>query len=206
MSHGERVTVGRISELEGGIAIRRIQTEEQADQWREGVVAGYTAVFSGFPYFERFFPTEAQQIYDRLLSTPGNIVLVATVEGKVAGFAAAIPLVHKVSVANQLTGLVPLRHTFYLAELGVLPEYRGLSIGRTLVRERIRLIDRDSFSHVVLRVSVNNTPSGEMYKALGFTDMGVYMDVQSMRTDGQLKSDRRLFLSRVLSQVDVGEE
>ena len=116
---------------------------------------------------------------------------------------AAIPLENKKSVATELTGLVPLRHTMYLAELGVLPEYRGRKIGRTLVRERLNLIDRDSYSHVVLRISADNTPSGEMYKALGFTDMGVYMEVKSRRTDGETRADRRQFLSRVLSQVDV---
>ena len=194
------------NELESGIAIRQIQSREEADRWRDGVVAGYIKVFSGFPYYERWYPAEAERIYDTLLSTPGSVVLVATVNHEVAGFAAAIPLVHKPSVANQLTGLVPLRHTFYLAELGVLEEYRGRRIGRTLVRERIRRIDRNQYSHVVLRISANNTPSGEMYKALGFTDMGVYMDVHSVRTDGERKSDRRLFLSRVLSQVQLGEE
>lgn len=197
--------MGVIGELERFV-IHRIESPEEADHWREEVVAGYCRVFSGFPYFERFFPHEANAIYDKLLGTPGSVVLVGDVGGKLAGFAAAIPLIHKPSVANQLTGLVPLKHTFYLAELGVLPEHRGMRVGRTLVRQRIRLIDRDQFSHVVLRISANNTPSGEMYKALGFTDMGVYMDVQSMRTDGELKPDRRLFLSRVLSQVDLGEE
>lgn len=194
------------NELESGILIRRIATPEEAERWRSGVVAGYMKVFSGFPYYERWHPAEAEAIYDRLVTTPGGVVLVATVNHEVAGFSAAIPLVAKPSVANQLTGLVPLRHTFYLAELGVLSEHRGRGIGRTLVRERIRRIDRDQFSHVVLRISANNTPSGEMYKALGFTDMGVYMDVQSVRTDGERKSDRRLFLSRVLSQVQIGEE
>lgn len=197
--------MGVISEFDQFV-ITQIETPEEAEQWRGEVVAGYCSVFSGFPYFERFFPHDADAIYNKLLATPGSVVLVAAVEGRLAGFAAAIPLIHKPSVANQLTGLVPLKHTFYLAELGVLPEHRGIKVGRTLVRERIRLIERDQFSHVVLRISANNTPSGEMYKALGFHDMGVYMDVQSMRTDGELKPDRRLFLSRVLSQVDLGEE
>lgn len=198
--------MGVISELDGGFAIHRVTEADQADHFREGVVAGYCSVFSGFPYFERFFPHEAEAIYDKLLATPQSIVLVAEINGQVAGFSAAIPLLHKPPVANQLTGLVPLKHTFYLAELGVLPQFRGNKIGRNLVRERLRLIQRDAYSHVVLRISENNTPSGEMYKALGFTDMGVYMDVTSMRTDGAMKADRRLFLSRVLSQVDLGEE
>jgi ribosomal protein S18 acetylase RimI-like enzyme len=186
--------------------IHRIATEDDAGRWLDGIVSGYCRVFSGFPYFEQWYPPQAEQIVRKLLGTPGNIVLVA-VDGddKVAGFAAAIPLQHKHGVANQLTGLVPLKHTMYLAELGVLREHRGNHIGRTLVRTRLDLIDRDNFSHVVLRISADNTPSGEMYKALGFTDMGVYMDVSSTRTDGARTSDRRQFLSRLLSQVELEE-
>jgi ribosomal protein S18 acetylase RimI-like enzyme len=197
--------VDTVLELEEGIAIRQIRDGEEADRHREGFISAYMAIFAGFPYFERFHPSDAEAIYDKLLQTPGGIVLVATVDDAVAGFAAAIPLLHKPSVANQLTGLVPVRHTFYLAELGVLPKYRGKKIGRTLVRERIRRIDHNQYSHVVLRISQDNTPSGEMYKALGFTDMGVYMDVRSLRMDGEIRPDRRLFLSRVLSQVHIEE-
>ena len=69
----------------------------------------------------------------------------------------------------------------------------------------LRRIDHNQYSHVVLRISQDNTPSGEMYKALGFTDMGVYMDVRSLRMDGEIRPDRRLFLSRVLSQVHIEE-
>jgi ribosomal protein S18 acetylase RimI-like enzyme len=106
-------------------------------------------------------------------------------------------------VATELTGLVPIQHTFYLAELGVLEQYRGKGLGRLMVKERVRLIDRDRFSHVVLRVSMNHNPSSELYQAMGFEEMGVHMDVSAMRTDGRVTTDRRMFMSRVLSQVDV---
>lgn len=193
-------------DIEEGIAIHRIANAAGLARWREGLVATYVEVFSGFPYFEQFSAEEAAAIVDRLFAAPGHIVLVAVDDDRVVGFAAAIPLVHMPSVAHQLTGLVPLRHTFYLAELAVLPAYRGKRIGRNLVRARLSHIDRTQYTHVVLRISADHTPSGDMYKALGFADMGVYMDVRSRRVDGEVRVDRRLFLSRVLSQVDLGEE
>ncbi len=184
------------------IAIRRITTPEDVQRWRGGFIGAYQTVFSGFPYFERFYPSEAEGIYRKLTRAEGNITLVATRgETQVVAFGVAIPLAAKPAVASHLTGLVPLKHTFYLAELGVLEPYRGRSLGRTLVRERMRIIDADRYSHVVLRVSMNHTPSGEMYKALGFEEMGVYQNVSAMRTDGKVTTDRRMFLSRVLSQV-----
>ena len=38
---------------------------------------------------------------------------------------------------------------------------------------------------------------------LGFEDMGVWMDVHQRRVNGEMSSDRRVFLSKVLSQVDL---
>jgi ribosomal protein S18 acetylase RimI-like enzyme len=143
-------------------------------------------------------------VYRRLTGLEGNITLLATRgESQVVGFGIGIPILGNRAVATVLTGLIPLKHTFYLAELGVLDEYRARRVGRTLVRERLRLIDPRLYSHVVLRVSMNHSPSSEMYKAMGFEEMGVYMDVNAMRTDGKVTTDRRMFLSKLLSQVPL---
>ncbi|MEZ4235220.1 MAG: GNAT family N-acetyltransferase [Myxococcota bacterium] len=192
-----------IAELDD-VTVRRIVTPEDVAQWRAGFIGAYQTIFGGFPYFERWYPSEAEGVYRRLTALEDNITLVATRgDSQVVGFGVAIPLLGNRAVSTALTGLVPLKHTFYLAELGVLEDYRGRRIGRTLVRDRIRLIDDSRFTHVVLRVSQNHNPSAEMYKAMGFDDMGVSMDVSAMRTDGRVTTDRRTFLSKMLSQVAV---
>jgi ribosomal protein S18 acetylase RimI-like enzyme len=186
------------------VTIRRLTTPEDVVQWRGAFIGAYQTVFTGFPYFERWYPSEAEGVYQRLTSFEGNITLVATRgDSQIVGFGIGIPIVGNRAVANHLTGLVPLKHTFYLAELGVLEAWRAKGVGRTLVRERLRLIDERRFSHVVLRVSMNHSPSSEMYKAMGFEEMGVYMDVSAMRTDGKVTTDRRMFLSKLLSQVPI---
>lgn len=192
-----------ISELDD-LAVRRIVTTEDVATWRAGFIGAYQTVFSGFPYFERWYPSEAEGVYRKLTATEGNVTLVATRgESQVVGFGVGIGLADKPAVATHLAGLVPVKHTFYLAELGVLDQWRGRGVGRTLVRERLRLIDPDRYSHVVLRVSMNHSPSSEMYKAMGFEEMGVYMDVSAMRVDGRVTTDRRMFLSKLLSQVPL---
>lgn len=186
------------------VNIRRITTSAEVAQWRAAFIGAYQTIFSGFPYFERWYPAEAEGVYRRMTSLEDNITLVATRgTDQIVGFGIAIPVLGNRAVAAHLTGLVPLRHTFYLAELGVLDTYRGKGVGRTLVRERLRLIDPKRYSHVVLRVSTNHNPSSEMYKAMGFEEMGVYMDVSAMRTDGKVTTDRRMFLSKLLSQVEI---
>jgi ribosomal protein S18 acetylase RimI-like enzyme len=190
--------------LDDDIVIRRIVDAEGVARWRAGFIGAYQTIFTGFPYYERWYPSEAEGVWHKLTSTPENITLLATRGiGQVLGFGVAIPLVAKPVVATHLTGLVPARHTMYLAELGVLDQWRGKQVGRTLVRERLRLIDPERYSHVVLRVSMNHSPSSEMYKAMGFEDMGVSMDVSAMRVDGKVTTDRRTFLSKLLSQVPI---
>jgi ribosomal protein S18 acetylase RimI-like enzyme len=190
--------------LDDDIVIRRIVNPEGVQRWRAGFIGAYQTIFTGFPYYERWYPSEAEGVWHKLTGTPENITLLATRgEGQVVGFGVAIPLSAKPVVATHLTGLVPVKHTMYLAELGVLEQWRGKNVGRTLVHERLRLIDDSRYSHVVLRVSTNHSPSSEMYKAMGFEDMGVYMDVSAMRIDGKVTTDRRVFLSKLLSQVPL---
>lgn len=192
-----------ISEIDD-ITIRKLETREEVAQWRAGFIGAYQTVFSGFPYHERWYPSEAEGVYHKLTSYPDNITLLATRgDTQVVGFGIAVPILCNRSVSNVLTGLVPLKHTFYLAELGVLEEWRSRNVGRTLVHERLRLIDDQRYSHVVLRVSSIHSPSGQMYQAMGFEDMGVSMDVSAMRTDGKVTTDRRMFLSKLLSQVPI---
>jgi ribosomal protein S18 acetylase RimI-like enzyme len=191
-----------VRELEDGVVIRRVT--DDADDWRAAFTGAYQTVFAGPPYFERYYPSEAEGIYRKLTGTPGSIVLLAT-QGltRVVGFGVAIPLAAKPPVAVELTGLVPIQHTMYLAELGVLDEFRGHGMGKVLVQERLAAMDRNNFSHVVLRVSAGENPSSRLYKELGFEEMGVYTEVSSKRNDGRVKTDRRLFLSKVLSQVGL---
>ena len=141
---------------------------------------------------------------DYLTSVRDHITLLAIDEhSQLAGFGIAIPLTATRLVAASLAGLVPYKHTYYLAELGVLPAWRSRGLGRALVHERIKCMDQDKYSHVVLRVSASRDPSWDLYAEMGFEDMGVYMEVNARRNDGSYTADRRLFLSRVLSQVDV---
>jgi ribosomal protein S18 acetylase RimI-like enzyme len=106
-------------------------------------------------------------------------------------------------VARAVGGLLPPRATFYLAELGVCPGFRGLGIGRRLVIERLKRIDRDRYTQVLLRVAAEKNRSYDMYLSLGFEDTGVYMEVPARRVDGVVRTDHRLFLSHTLSQVPM---
>lgn len=184
------------------IELIHIQTPDEVLRWRAGFTGAYQTIFSDEPYYERIYPVEAEGVWKRLTSIPENTTLLAVRNGsQVVAFGIGIPLRGKADVARQLAGLVPVAHAYYFAELGVLHDYRGMALGRLLVQERLNLIDRSTYNQVILRVGAARTASYEMYRSMGFEDMGVYMEVQAMRIDGRVTSDRRLFMSCVISQI-----
>lgn len=180
------------------IEIRQIEGEDASRVWFPSFIGAYQTIFSGPPYNELFYPTDAEAVLRRALQTEGSLVLLAT-RGplQVIGFGLAVPLASRADVARKIQGLLPVRHTFYLAELGVLEKYRGRGLGRLMVQQRLERIPTH-FRHALLRTSATRNASYEMYVKMGFEDIGVYMEVPSRRTDGRITTDRRLFLSKVL--------
>ena len=192
-----------VLERPDGIRIVRVKTVEEAQRYRASFAGAYQDIFSEPPYNERFFPSEAQGILNRYLQTPENVCLLA-IRGraKVVGFGIGVPAHSKPDIARDLRGLLPVNHTYYLAELGVLESARGQGLGKTLVAKRLELIEHAVFTHAVLRVSAVKNRTYDMYIDMGFDDIGVYTEVHSRRTDGRVSTDRRLFLSRLLSPRD----
>lgn len=193
-----------LAERRDGIRYVRITRPEEAIIWRAAFAGCYQDVFSGPPYNERFFPSEADSVLSAYLQTAEHITLLA-IHGraKIIGFGIAVPLAARPAVQSSLRGLIPGQHSFYLADLGVLEGWRGRGVGRDLVQLRLGLIDPERYSHATLRTSAIRNASYEMYMSMGFDDMGVYMEVPARRTDGTVSTDRRLFLSKVLTPADA---
>lgn len=190
------------STTHGDYTIHDLSGPSELAEVRAEFIGAYQSIFSKAPYFERHSPDEVDGRFRRLTSIPDQITLVARDgTGALAGFAMAVPLRSQHLIATILNGLVPVPHTYYLAELGVLEAHRRSGLGKALVRERIQRMDQDLYSHVVLRVSASRNASYEMYRNMGFDDMGVYQEVRFPRVDGNITSDRRLFLSRMISQI-----
>ncbi len=190
-----------LNPLPDGIRILRISTPEEALPYKASFAGAYQDIFSEPPYNERFFPSEAQGILKRYLATPENICLLAVRgKAKVVGFGIGVPAISKPDIARDIRGLLPVAHTYYLAELGVLESFRACGIGKQLVAGRLELIEHQKFTHVVLRVSAVRNRSYEMYLKMDFDDIGVYTEVHARRVDGRVSTDRRLFLSKLLSR------
>ena len=82
------------------------------------------------------------------------------------------------SIVRQLTGRVPniANETeggeYYLDSVGVLSEFRGLNVGRTLVREFCNKVFATQHNCVGLIVDSNNPQAERLYTSLGFERVG----------------------------------
>lgn len=194
-----------LRELDDGLALHRVSDLADGDPFRDGFIAAYRRVFARPPYEEAFSDDDAQAVWRKLLTAPHQVTLIATAGSQVVGFASAIPLSSDPVIARELMGLVPARHTMYLAELGVEPPYDEV-LARALNETRIRLIDPEQWTHLVLRAPGHIDATLALYRDLGFTEMGASMVVTRERVDGTMRGDRRHFFGRVASQVPLGEE
>ncbi len=195
-----------IRTLEDGLEIHRVVAPAEIDAFRGRFAAAYVDVFAQPPYRERFTVEEAERLWDRLAGADDAIVLLVLDGETLIAFAIGVPLPVAPDVARELTGLVPSRQSMYLAELGVVPGHSRPRFARLLAHMRLKLVDQSCFSHVVLRAPQNVRDTLEMYRELGFTDMGVSMEVTRLRTDGTVRSDERTFMSRVRSLVEVDDD
>jgi len=186
--------------------IHHLTTPEEMSLFKDAFVRIYPGIFATPPYEEKFEANEVEDIFDSYARCKGCVFLaVEAPTGAFVGFAVGVPLTSRPQVASEVGGLVPVKHTFYLADLGVAPEWRGSGLVAELVRQRIRCIDGERYTHVLLRIAGSGHSTTDFYESIGFQKIGVSMQVRHARMDGTVRSDERHFMSRVLSQVVLGD-
>lgn len=97
-------------------------------------------------------------------------------------------------------------NTFYLAELGVLPEYRGEGLGEQLFNQTVRQIrSSDGVEDVVIRTNRGN-PIKSLYNRTGFDRLeDVTTDVSQRRKDGEEEEDTRVWFMADKDDIELGD-
>ena len=100
------------------------------------------------------------------------------------------------AIVRQLTGRIPniANETeggeYYLDSVGVLPEFRGLNVGRTLVREFCNKVFATQHNCVGLIVDSNNPQAERLYTSLGFERVGTRLFFGHQMWHLQLRSNK----------------
>ena len=104
---------------------------------------------------------EEQKILDDFLENPYAIMMVAVVDGKVAGTAGIWPVGNKDKVKHR-------------AEfgIGILKEYWGIGLGKALTEACIQCAKEAGYLQLELNVTASNERAIAMYKSAGFEEFG----------------------------------
>lgn len=146
-----------------------IVNKENYEQYKHNYIELYKEIFSKAPYFEVFTNKEAEEVY-QLSLLDSTISLLAIKDNQLIGFALGIQLsIHNdEKFKNIIKEYFNLDKVLYNAELGVLPEYRGLGIGSTLINKRILFAKKIGYKTICMKTKKEGSMSISLYKKMGF--------------------------------------
>jgi ribosomal protein S18 acetylase RimI-like enzyme len=101
-----------------------------------------------------------QKLADALASHPACMILFALADNQYVGIVTCF--------INLST--FKARPYFYIHDIAVLKEYRGLGIGRKLLEKVIEIANERDYCKVTLEVREDNEKAKHLYKSLGFKD------------------------------------
>ena len=155
--------------------------DDPSDPARPGVVDLYCAAFAEAPYFEDHRPEDVERhTWHRYVQ---HGLVVAEHEGRVLGFACALPLAAHpdaaipafVSAQSDFGGQIA--STVYMAELAVSPVARGLGLGARLVDARLAWANHRGLDWFVMRTDPNQSRSARIYQRRGARPLAMLQDL-----------------------------
>ena len=191
----ELLTKGRLIKTSNSTyTIEQVQNQQQLNAYlQNGLCQTYQEAFSQAPYFEYFSDSDVKEIFESYLKT--GISFVAVDKGQVIGFSAATPIDANPGVLDAVRNSITKSNVWYMADLGVKSDYRRQGIANELVKIRIDSIPNNA--QIIMRTSVDNHASQNIYKALGFTRIqNAIQNVEQARQNQSVQSDIRLFMTK----------
>lgn len=178
------------------VQIEKVDTFESLYHFLDdgSVVSLYKVCFGEPPYEEICCEEEIRSLFLEYFKKGILIFCYEQENNKVIGFAASVPLKYEIEVSMLAKdyGYDPLRD-WYHADLGIAKAFRRKGIGAKLVEY---LIHYTPSNRIIMRTQENNMASQTCHIKLGFKVIdGMYQYISKTRTSGDMKTDKRIFLS-----------
>ncbi len=174
----------------------------------KGFINAYKEAFGGAPYFEWYTDDQVlKEIWQPHIAH--GVVMIVTDEeqgGRLVGFGCAMPFEYAPDDVKQFLtsldaeGKLPPefdhRSSWYMSELGVLNEYRGLGAAWELVKQRMRSVDHSGATQFFMRTAAKGSLSKPMYIKMGSKELADLQDVSKTKqaTENKSKADHRVYL------------
>lgn len=174
----------------------------QTEEYKKAFIGLYQKIYSAAPFWEKFSADEVEKLYDKY-TNPNSILyfVMDEVNGKLIGFAAAIPLLLADEEIQKLLGeFVQINKTYQNTEIAVDPAYRGQGIGSYLVDLRLEKIRQNGYTQVLMRTTSEGSMSAGIYLKRGFKQLPVTQQVQQARSVPTMTDiDERVFYLKTIS-------
>jgi len=138
---------------------------------RETIYATYIKAFAEPPWNETWTPAQVRKDLEYALRQDRHIVIVAQVNGAVAGFTWGYTLIQ--AEFPFLSGRL-CSDSVYMDEIAVDPALRRRGVGSSLSEAFEEASSSKSFGSIVLRTDEANVASMELFHSQGFESLGVY--------------------------------
>lgn len=189
------------TERQTSLTISWLRTRDQLVKARDaGLYDAYCDIFAEAPYFEKFDAKDIEN-YFMTMQDGGGIIFTASQSRKgaanlLAAFNASTALSEKPSVmAYVLSSLNSPDKSSYFAEDAVVPAMRRQGISRAMKQLLLSANNAFGFENMLLRTSADSVNQITASKQLGAVQIeGLTQDVDSLRLDGSIQPDRRVFL------------
>lgn len=173
-------TIGEILTRED-LKFKTLKQWEYNEQIIKKVAELYCTIWREPPWNEDFWVTE-EVAYEILSQTkrPGASSCLASVvkNFKIIGFTWGYPVekaeLARIAKSSSLDSLFKNQNkVFYIDELGVDKDWRGMGIGTMLSRLLLESVHAQSVNQVVLRTDIKAKSAIRLYKNLRFKDLGI---------------------------------
>ncbi len=125
------------------------------------ITAGETEWLLRYPDEVNFTLEGEQDILGKILDDPGNVMMAAIVDGKVAGNASISGIGNKRKILHRCSLAIALYQ-----------EYWNLGIGRAMIEYMTQLAKEIGFKQMDLEVVAENTQAQALYRKCGFVETG----------------------------------
>ena len=125
------------------------------------VTAGETEWLLRYPDEVSYTPESEREILGRLLEDPGQVMMVAVVDGKVAGNCSVSGIGNKRKILHRCSLAIALYR-----------EYWGLGIGTAMIGYLTELAKQIGFRQIDLEVVAENEQAQALYRKCGFVESG----------------------------------
>nr|MDD3719859.1 GNAT family N-acetyltransferase [Candidatus Gracilibacteria bacterium] len=169
--------------------------ESLGETLNNGLIELYKKCFEGEPYNELFSDEDVREIFLRYFKF--GQINISKQKNKIIGFSSIVPLLIEIDVLSSLMGFIKekgldINMCKYVADLGVDKSFRKNGIGINMILDFINIAKPGEV--LFMRTSEKNIASWNLFRSLGFIELtGIDQQTESLRQDGELKSDRRIF-------------